>query len=358
MVKILVLNSSPRGEKLSVTKTLLSYLIEGMSVSNAHIKLVNLYDKKIQNCTGCSNCNTVSPGKCCIKDDMTEELLPEFISSDVVVLGSPVYFGNVNAVMKTFIDRLYPFLDSRQEVLEGRHNHPYRGKMPSVVVVSAAGWHENVAFQFISSYFRHVFRGNIVGELYRGSSNTFMFCDSFREKREEIFEGARAAGREIAENGSISERISQIVSQPIEELEKVVDIYNMFISSCMYKKLNFSQWVETGRFIWPGSIRDFITMMSLSFNSEAANKENISIQFVFTGQVSGECYINVKEGKFEAAEGTRANPDVTITVPLEMWIEIMHGRLNSQQLLMQGKYSVRGDLAVLVKMGSVFNPNR
>lgn len=80
-----------------------------MKQKGAQIKAVNLYKKNILMCRGCSNCNTIFPGEYPIKDDMTQDLYLDFIYSDIVVLATPVYFGNVNAAMKNFIERPYPF---------------------------------------------------------------------------------------------------------------------------------------------------------------------------------------------------------------------------------------------------------
>lgn len=43
--------------------------------------------------------------KCAINDDMTNRLIPDLEESDGVVLGSPVYFNNVSAQLKAFMDR-------------------------------------------------------------------------------------------------------------------------------------------------------------------------------------------------------------------------------------------------------------
>jgi multimeric flavodoxin WrbA len=42
-----------------------------------------------------------------IDDDMTKVLIPILLKADVIVLGSPVYFNNVSAQLKAFMDRTW-----------------------------------------------------------------------------------------------------------------------------------------------------------------------------------------------------------------------------------------------------------
>ncbi len=74
-MKILSINSSPRGVGQSKTELMLNHLVEGMQEAGAEVQVVNLREKKIKNCIGCFTCWTKTPGQCIHKDDMTKELL-------------------------------------------------------------------------------------------------------------------------------------------------------------------------------------------------------------------------------------------------------------------------------------------
>jgi multimeric flavodoxin WrbA len=58
----------------------------------------------------------------CIQDDDFEKLISKIITSDVIILGSPGYWGNVSAIMKNFFDRhmsveyMYPKGDEYAEL--------------------------------------------------------------------------------------------------------------------------------------------------------------------------------------------------------------------------------------------------
>jgi multimeric flavodoxin WrbA len=63
---------------------------------------------KYRGCQACYACKTSSE-TCVLKDDLTE-VLDVVSASDVVLLASPVYYGDVTGQMKTFIDRTFCFL--------------------------------------------------------------------------------------------------------------------------------------------------------------------------------------------------------------------------------------------------------
>ncbi|MDK2806588.1 MAG: hypothetical protein PWR08_1265 [Thermoanaerobacterium sp.] len=97
-MNILYISGSPR--KNGNTDYLLN-----VTLSITGGKLIRLSDYNINYCNSCWACQKT--GKCPIKDDMNEKLIPMILESDGIVLGTPVYFNNVSAQLKTFIDRTW-----------------------------------------------------------------------------------------------------------------------------------------------------------------------------------------------------------------------------------------------------------
>ena len=96
--------------KDGTTDMLVSEVLRGAGAGGAEVQKINLIDKKIEYCRGCRVCMqdiTTPIGKCAINDDMGE-ILETFRAADHYVMGTPVYMMHVNAVTKTFIERLYP----------------------------------------------------------------------------------------------------------------------------------------------------------------------------------------------------------------------------------------------------------
>ncbi len=107
-MKILAINSSARRGGQSRTELMLDHLVEGMTDAGADVTVAHLRDKKIKKCVGCFNCWTKTPGECIQKDDMSKELFPKWLESDLVVYATPLYYHTMNAAMSTFRERTLP----------------------------------------------------------------------------------------------------------------------------------------------------------------------------------------------------------------------------------------------------------
>lgn len=104
-MKILGIATSPR--RGANSQTLVEHILAGAKAAGAATELVRLCALEIEPCTGCNSCR--SSGGCIIEDDM-EGLLDKMKKADAVVIGSPLYWGRLNAQAYPFIDRLYALL--------------------------------------------------------------------------------------------------------------------------------------------------------------------------------------------------------------------------------------------------------
>lgn len=99
-MKIFALMCSHRKKKN--TEYALDYFLEGFSEENEIIKK-NLVDLNIKVCIACEYCSK-NLGKCVHDDDMSE-LIQDMLSSDLIVIASPLYFNSVTTLFKVMIDR-------------------------------------------------------------------------------------------------------------------------------------------------------------------------------------------------------------------------------------------------------------
>lgn len=74
----------------------------------AETKSFSLNKLKYRGCQACYACKTTSE-TCVLKDDLTA-VLDAVRESDVILLATPVYYGDVTAQMKGFIDRTFCYL--------------------------------------------------------------------------------------------------------------------------------------------------------------------------------------------------------------------------------------------------------
>ncbi|WP_419785923.1 flavodoxin family protein [Pseudodesulfovibrio sp.] len=104
-------NGSPR--KKANTATLLNACLEGAQEAGATGEIINLYSLDAKGCISCFQCKRKggkSYGHCAVKDGLTP-ILDGLDKFDVLVLGTPVYFGGETSMTRAFMERLlFPYL--------------------------------------------------------------------------------------------------------------------------------------------------------------------------------------------------------------------------------------------------------
>jgi multimeric flavodoxin WrbA len=103
----IAINGSPR--KKWNTAILLEKALKGAKSQGAKTELLHLYDYNYKGCISCFACkkkNGKSYGKCAVKDGLTP-VLKKVGEADVILFGSPIYFGTVTGEMKSFLERLF-----------------------------------------------------------------------------------------------------------------------------------------------------------------------------------------------------------------------------------------------------------
>ncbi|MCK4392999.1 flavodoxin family protein [Candidatus Bipolaricaulota bacterium] len=108
-MKIVAVMGSYRKSK--TIDTLVDRAIEGAKSAGASVEVekITLIDRHIEYCRNCGVCRNDDPSKpiarCAIDDDM-QEILPIMGEADAYIFGVPIFEGTVNAVTKTFLERI------------------------------------------------------------------------------------------------------------------------------------------------------------------------------------------------------------------------------------------------------------
>lgn len=357
-MKVLAVNSSARKGGQSKTEWMLEHLVMGMEAAGAVVDVVHLRDRKIRYCTGCFTCWTKTPGRCILQDDMTKELLPKLIEADLVVYATPLYHYTVNAHLKTFIERTLPCAQPFFVERNGKTSHPLRYKMGKAVVLSVAGFPEYAVFDQLSAYVRFLFGESLAAEIYRPAAESLM--NPGMEKRRAIIESAlNAAGRELVEQGAVSEKTMADIHLPVaKKIDQFHLLGNMFWKTCIAEGVTPKQFGEKGLIPRPDSLEGFMLLTRMAFSPAGAGDLSATLQYRFSGAVKGGCYFSIAKGAISAREGICENPDLTIDTPFDLWMDIMTGKADGQQMFMAQKYTVEGDIELLMKMGKLFGPEK
>jgi len=108
MKVVAVMGSYRKGKTID---TLMDKAIEGVKsvTAEAEFQKIMLIDRHIEYCRNCGVCRNDDPikpiARCTIDDDM-QEILPIMDEADAYIFGSPIFEGTVNAVTKTFLERI------------------------------------------------------------------------------------------------------------------------------------------------------------------------------------------------------------------------------------------------------------
>ena len=112
MKTIIIIDGGPR--KNFNTAAILQQFAEGAASvsSEINVKTVRLYALDYKGCMSCMACKLKGRASnvCKFKDALTP-VLDDIACADGLVLGSPIYFGDVTGQMRTFLERLaFPWL--------------------------------------------------------------------------------------------------------------------------------------------------------------------------------------------------------------------------------------------------------
>jgi multimeric flavodoxin WrbA len=105
-MNVLAINGSPR--KNWNTATLLAEALRGAEEAGARTEMIHLYDASFLGCKSCFACKrtgTKFRGACAVKDELSP-ILDKAMAADAIIIGSPIYLGNITGVAKSFIERL------------------------------------------------------------------------------------------------------------------------------------------------------------------------------------------------------------------------------------------------------------
>ena len=115
------------------TNALVEKVLEGAKEKGAETKIYNLNAMNFKGCQACYRCRKTS--KCEVQDDM-QILYKEILESDGIVIGSPIYMGQITGQIKLFLDRFHSLVVP---------NSPLAGK--KLIVIYSQEVPDKMAFQ-------------------------------------------------------------------------------------------------------------------------------------------------------------------------------------------------------------------
>jgi len=108
-VKMVGFSASPRPQ--GSTAWVVDSILEGAQHQGAQVRFWNSAGLDLQPCRACFACKT-KDRPCVIQDDMPR-VHASILEAQALVLGMPIYMGQMSAQAKMFLDRLHPLFAPR-----------------------------------------------------------------------------------------------------------------------------------------------------------------------------------------------------------------------------------------------------
>jgi multimeric flavodoxin WrbA len=97
------ISGSPR--KKSNTEILLRRCLDVLGAQGIEGELISLREKTIKGCRACEACRRNQDRRCSIGDDDFHPVFEAMVKADIIIVGSPVYFGSAAPEMMALLDR-------------------------------------------------------------------------------------------------------------------------------------------------------------------------------------------------------------------------------------------------------------
>ncbi|MBW1945190.1 MAG: NAD(P)H-dependent oxidoreductase, partial [Deltaproteobacteria bacterium] len=381
---IVAINGSPH-EGIGNTFMMIEMLRQPLSKEGFELEVIHLSQNDIGYCKGCGFC--LERGKCWIKDDH-RGIMERLSDADGIILGSPVYIMHVTAQMKTFLDRSL-----------GVGHKPRSAWKPGLAVCVSAGLAEVDTAHYLANALR-IFGGFSVGTFtsIAPSPGEFIGKEAVEARAQDL---ARDLARSIKEKRrypateydlrfyqfmgdlvkankdgvmkddfhhwekhGLFEGFETYVQQkrtrvPYDDASRQAWIKGMIAKQKEEKKPaeETSAKTDTPRIRpeLPKTCKGLLQIMPLGFRADAAEGLNAIYQFEVSGSENFVAHLKIEKGACTYQDGPADQPNVTIKTPADIWLAISMGEMDGQQAFMGGKYTVEGDLSLLMKLKALFS---
>jgi multimeric flavodoxin WrbA len=124
-LKVVAIVGSPRSQ--GSNNYLVDIVLKEIALSGIETKKFDLSQYRVSPCQGHDDCASYVT---CQQQDDAPGIINEYRNADGVILSSPVYFGNVSAQMKAFMDRTFFCFT---------HNIPFKARGAGFISIGHGG---------------------------------------------------------------------------------------------------------------------------------------------------------------------------------------------------------------------------
>lgn len=213
-MKILLLNGSPKKEKSDTLHITRAFLNGMRDIFENQISTIHVIDKHIEYCLGCFTCKR-NGGKCVFDDDM-KEILNEILESDLLIFSFPLYCYGLPAPLKALLDRTMPLSSMAMQKTGDRYEHIAQAdfsKLRYLMICGCGFPNSEHNFEPAVEQFKLCFPNNhTIITVPESPMFNAPEADIVTKPRLEL---VREAGRQYAQNGTVSDDLIKEILSPM-----------------------------------------------------------------------------------------------------------------------------------------------
>ena len=104
------------------------------------------------------------------------------------------------------------------------------------------------------------------------------------------------------------------------------------------------------------TIEETFDTLKNGFIAEKAAGTDAVIQWEINGDGGGIWHVAIKDSTCIINRGPAPNPNVTLQLSVQDWLDMHAGKKTRQMLFMTGKLKLKGEMGLAMKLGSLFQP--
>ena len=105
-MKLVIVNGGPRLRGWN-TAAMLEAAANGARAEGAEVETICLYTLDFKGCRSCFACQRTGAAARCAARDALQPVLDRILEADALLVGSPIYFGDVTGETRAFFERLW-----------------------------------------------------------------------------------------------------------------------------------------------------------------------------------------------------------------------------------------------------------
>jgi len=234
-MKVLIINCNPK-LGFSSANWFYSPFIEGLKQENCIVDNYFLYHKKINECKGCLNCWFDSKAECVYEDDFMK-LVNKQLSSDYIILVSPVYVGSFPSYAYHLFQRMCSIIIPEYSIYKGHFGHRLRSvhNVKGLGLISWCGFYELDNFNGMNEQMKllsYNYSVDFSFSITRPHINYFLFN---QDEKNSFQLKMNKAGREFAKTGVISADTKTEIEKNLIEKNIYLRRINKYINEKKYE---------------------------------------------------------------------------------------------------------------------------